>query len=944
MVQHLARSMRRWNRFLPPGADGPGGGGFSFLNYPDIAARWGLDADDCALTAAAADFDGVDDVLTTTDNASLDHGGDDITVIGWAKRDAVAAEQTLVAKWAASAATQEYRLHFQADNDLGLSVSDGSTATTATVAGASSTSRWYFCAGRLDSSVDPEQKVWLGDDLGTVLATGTLGTFTGSVPETAEPLELASDNASTFLNGQMQNWVLYHRSLTDAQITWLYNAGAGRTLNDVITSTDADNPGTTGLVSWWALNEATGVRMDLWGSNHLTQTGGVGQAAGHVEQAAKVASTGAEFEQANSDVLTGVTIPTGLTGYDATFACWFRSTSATDQTIMGVYGAGTRLFRLFLNSGGAGRANLNDGVTSEVAQTIAATYADGEWHLLVGAINSTHVKVWVDDQAPVLNAHVLSFPAFTTFTIGDTNGTQFFDGDLAMAGVWPTEWTDQQVLDYWNDGAGLVEGHADIPSGAIGFWPLNANDLAGEVTARDGFTTVNYLHKSEADYRASDNSGAIEFWFRSTGETSDRYPFSYWIDSISEQLSVYIHLTGRVGLKFNDSANADNLRTATTGFDDDSWHHVIITSNGSTWNVYIDLSDEALTVATGSNSGGWFGDLGSGVSDLTVGNRAPFSTPIFNTIIGQVRVYDSVPTSGDRNELFNLGRGIVGEFTDTTLTSGLKPVNNWQLGLNPTTDLGTEPVTLTEVGTTTAAEGIPAGIAGIGKDTVGDLGLFNDGVVAVDGIPAGQSDAGPVFKLVDKAGNNDATQPTFSDQARLKNLVAGRFLEFTSDNYDVADAAGLDGGTGFTAIAVVQFASTGLQYVFYKQGTPAVYHLSQTGGNLSFHLDGVVDGLTVSTTGAPTVIGVPYIVMLRYDGALQQIYIDGTLAVSTAHVGGDVENSAGPLEIGSSLGGSNFDGLLYHLNIWDVAATDDQFNEIGTHFAAEIGKSWNTIS
>jgi hypothetical protein len=72
------------------------------------------------------------------------------------------------------------------------------------------------------------------------------------------------------------------------------------------------NPGATGLVSCWPMNETSGTRADLYGGNNLTDNNTVGNATGKVGNAA-------DFELDNSEYLSGSNI--SLTSF--TIGGWF---------------------------------------------------------------------------------------------------------------------------------------------------------------------------------------------------------------------------------------------------------------------------------------------------------------------------------------------------------------------------------------------------------------------------------------------------------------------------------------------------------------------------------------------------------------------------------------------------------------------------------------------
>lgn len=77
---------------------------------------------------------------------------------------------------------------------------------------------------------------------------------------------------------------------------------------------------TDGLVSVWRLDEASGQRQDAYGSNHLTDNGSVGSAAGQVDNAADFSLSGQSLSHADDPSLE----IDPVNGF--TLSLWFRPT------------------------------------------------------------------------------------------------------------------------------------------------------------------------------------------------------------------------------------------------------------------------------------------------------------------------------------------------------------------------------------------------------------------------------------------------------------------------------------------------------------------------------------------------------------------------------------------------------------------------------------------
>jgi hypothetical protein len=127
-----------------------------------------------------------------------------------------------------------------------------------------------------------------------------------------------------------------------------------------------------------------------------------------------------------------------------------------------------------------------------------------------------------------------------------------------------------------------------------------------------------------------------------------------------------------------------------TTINDNAWHHVAVTSNGSAWSLYVDGSAETLTVTNGSNSGNWVGDLYAvsssllDICDIGAARRGSNigGSSFFTGNIDEVAVWDSALSAAQINNIYkgesNGGSG------GTNLTPGdllsFSPNHWWRMG------------------------------------------------------------------------------------------------------------------------------------------------------------------------------------------------------------------------------------------------------------------------
>jgi hypothetical protein len=219
--------------------------------------------------STAASFPGaLTDYLATA--ATLRTGDVDCTVAGWAYRDSDSFQQVFTDN---SAGTIGFRLYFSNATRLYMSV-NGSLAGTAPASAPAGA--WHFIVGYHDSSAN-----LTGVSInGAAAVTAAHATGLGA---NAGPFRVGRHSAASDpFDGDAACAGVWNRVLTAAEITALYAGGKAMPYAALPSGLKS------GLISYWNLDETTGTRYDSHGTNHLTMTGTVGQAAG---PAALTAST-----------------------------------------------------------------------------------------------------------------------------------------------------------------------------------------------------------------------------------------------------------------------------------------------------------------------------------------------------------------------------------------------------------------------------------------------------------------------------------------------------------------------------------------------------------------------------------------------------------------------------------------------------------------------------
>lgn len=192
--------------------------------------------------------------LTIPSNSSLQTGDIDFEIGGWVRFDSVGTLQTLSSK------SGEYSLYMFTDSKIYFEIKSIKYVASSS---ALSANTWYFIRA-WNTTADKTVHISINNaaattDTITTYATVLIGAFNFSA------------TGSGYLNGRLDSWYFQKRISTTAEATSLYNAGAGRTYND-LTSTNGLDTFKAGLTSWWDFNEEGGTRYDSKGSNHLTAT------------------------------------------------------------------------------------------------------------------------------------------------------------------------------------------------------------------------------------------------------------------------------------------------------------------------------------------------------------------------------------------------------------------------------------------------------------------------------------------------------------------------------------------------------------------------------------------------------------------------------------------------------------------------------------------------
>jgi RHS repeat-associated protein len=392
--------------------------------------------------------------LSIADNASISTGNIDFTIVANVYLNSTGTSFAIVNK-ADNVDQYDYRLVFIANSGFRLRVGP-STASVTVTSDPVLANTWYTVIAWHDSVTDT---INIQVNNGPVKSTS----FVGGTMDTVHPLTVgAYSGGGSGLDGRIDEVALYKRVLTSGERAWLYNNGAGRTYTEV-NPPAGTNPGTTNLIGWWTMDEASGTRNDSHSTNHLTSNNSVGSIAG-LKNTAAVFTTATPVQSLS--IADNAALSTG--DIDFTLSADVYLNSATTTQIIAVKGDPanqyTRDYTLYYDapSGKFGFKVGNGTTGANVLSTDSVTA--GQWYILTAwhdsVANTINLQV---NNGSVSSVSYSSGAMNTTFALSigaHTNGTSALDGRIDEVVIYKRILTAAERTWLYNNGAGRA--YADL--------------------------------------------------------------------------------------------------------------------------------------------------------------------------------------------------------------------------------------------------------------------------------------------------------------------------------------------------------------------------------------------------------------------------------------------------------------------------------------------------
>ena len=166
--------------------------------------------------------------------------------------------------------------------------------------------------------------------------------------------------------------------------------------------------------------------------------------------------------------------------------------------------------------------------------------------------------------------------------------------------------------------------------------------------------TDDYLNLSSVPTGTA-TSGTISAWIKTN--TNAFMPIFSVSNNSSGVTNEWILLQIDSGGKFEIISNrlgTVEVYESSSTVTDNAWHHVMVTSNGSSYKLFLDGSEQ--TSASGNNTGTWIGDIGTKNSCNIGAQRrgADSSNSYFSGSLDEVAVWDS-DQSSNISTIYNSG-------------------------------------------------------------------------------------------------------------------------------------------------------------------------------------------------------------------------------------------------------------------------------------------------
>jgi hypothetical protein len=530
-------------------------------------------------------------------------------------------------------------------------------------------------------------------------------------------------DGSVLFTGLIDEVSVYTAALTGTDAAALYNSGAPVDPRALVSAPT--------LVSYWKLGDPPLRLEDLAQYPNVSPTGGSGRGCNKLECSLNETDYGLPYasptdlkmraigpggiarfcmETNSSELIWHLGLISNLIfgQYDVwSVSAWFKSTSQyvcgaiigrSNEMSGGQYG-----WFLGIRSSGVIKLNFRSGTSFYRRIETVSTWLDGNWHHVLavkGGDSVSSMKIWVDgvQQSTTSTSSGTVMPSYNYSVVignGDQESNNYnYRGNLTEISVYNTSLVESDAIDLYNGGAptdvttlasassllnwwrlGNTNNFEDIPQGVLSSL-LNRIDVdtpGGVAKKSIFFGKSQTLSVGNAFIFLRNEKFSISCWFKAPSYGVERTIIAKE-DATRKGYVISLTTTGLIEWTLANTATVRATIRTTTSFDDNLWHHLVVTHGGvslaSSMKIYVDGSLQTVTTVLDALTA----DINDNAS-LYFGSTARSSLPLLGNL-AEVSFYITELTAPEITEIYNGGVPADPE----TLTTSSDLLAYWSLG------------------------------------------------------------------------------------------------------------------------------------------------------------------------------------------------------------------------------------------------------------------------
>jgi hypothetical protein len=662
------------------------GHGGSILNGTISGATWSNDGK----FGKALHFDGSSSNVNIADNAALDLTSS-WTIGGWFNPDETiltgSDRQVLISKWQTSSGTLiNYYLYIRANGKVETTVSDGSSSKSVTSTTVLSPHTWYHLMGTFDGSTG-DLKIYINSKLEATTATGYSSAYANTGSVRLGQYDFGWGAYRDEYKGLMDEIKIYSAALSASEIKVDYNNNAALALGSTsissgnVASNSASSahciPGDTSTctppVGEWNLNEGKATT-----ANDISGNGYSGTLINNPSWTQGKIGNAIKFDGTNDYIGTSSDIDYGA-GNSITVSAWVKYSScsgnagycyivAKNQTIgsapynLGIYPTN----KLAFSVNGASVASTN-------------TYADNQWHYVVGTLSGTSATLFVDGQFQAKSTVTpINNNEYVTIGGDDSSDTyRPFSGSIDQVSIYDYARTSSQIAWDYNQGKPIASYDFDECSGSTLHDLMFGNNGTITIGASGTQTSVgtcqtpstawgngvtgkfnNSLNFDGVDdwidgvtqpsFQASPNLFSVSGWIKPGAQdgfliTPNSNGIDQWIGYDTDLQRLWVSVATA------SDTNQVSYYSSNYSVPTNSWTNFIVTINDRTVNIFINgILNKQVT--HGFDIGGWTGNW-------RIGQRGN-STNWYLGQLDDLKIFNYALTKQQVQTIFNQGSSV----------------------------------------------------------------------------------------------------------------------------------------------------------------------------------------------------------------------------------------------------------------------------------------------